>query len=244
MKCTQLVAALAVTLGLAQAASAAFIVETRSGGVGFANFGFGPSTTSASTSTATSAAVGITPAIGSIFGGDAPSGTTTPTPDAYTYKYTPSANADNKSFAVGTPLNSTGQLAFGNTGGGAGPYRIYATWPFTTNISAGNSPTNYVLNDGTSNVLSTSLNQNAALSEWHLLGEVVLDPAKTYTLTQTNTQVVTVDPFGGPSTFTNGFVSMRASAVLFQLVPEPSGVALGLLSAVGMLGAAWRGVKR
>ncbi|MGL4512621.1 MAG: hypothetical protein ACRCT8_05975 [Lacipirellulaceae bacterium] len=245
MKQTLTMAALAAVLGLAQVASAAFIVETRSGGKGFANFAFGPNTTSASNSTATSPAFGVTPAIGSIFGGDAPSGTTTPTPDAYTFKYTPGTDADNLVIPVNTVLNDDGGFGFGMPGGISGTYRVYTTWPNTSNISTGNNPANFALTDGAGTLFTATANQDADSpgglpgSEWVFLGEVTLTGGTTYTLTQTNTQVVVDDGFGTVS-YSNGFVSMRASAAMFQLVPEPASALMALCGLVA-LGARRRG---
>jgi hypothetical protein len=239
MKQTLTMAALAAVLGLAQVASAAFIVETRSGGKGFANFDT-PGTAPVSNSTATSPAFGVTPAIGSIFGGAAPSGTSTPTPDTYTYRYTPGVDADNLTIPVGTVLSDDGDFGFGMPGGITGTYRVYVTWPNTTNISAGNTPTNYKLTDGASTLLTATANQDADSpgglpgSEWVLLGEVSLTAGTTYTLTQTNTQSVVDDGFG-TITYSNGFVSMRASAAMFQLVPEPTSAATALCGLVGLV---------
>ncbi len=241
MKYTLSLLALAAAVGLASQASAAFLVEPRAGGKGFANYAPGANMVAASTSTATSAAVGITPAIGSIFGGDAPSGTTTPTPDSYLFRYTPGTDADNLSLAAGTALNNDGGVAFGLTGGTTDKYRVYATWPTTANISAGNSPTNYSLSDGSSTLLSVSVDQNdipvgTKGNEWFLIGEANLTAGTTYTVNQTNTQVVVDDGFG-TITYTNGFVSMRSSGVLFQRVPEP---ASALLAVLGLAAAGFR----
>jgi hypothetical protein len=243
MKYTLSLLALAAAVGLASPASAAFLVEVRTGGVGNSNFALGPNmAATVSTSTATSPAVGTTPAIGSIFGGGSPSGTTTPTPDEYLYSYTPGVDADNLSLATGTALNDDGDRAFGLTGGASGTYRVYTTWPNTTNISTGNNPTNYALSDGMSTLLSTSVVQDFDSpgglfgNEWVLLGEVELTEGTTYTLSQTNTQSIVDDGFG-TITYSNGFVSMRASGVMFERVPEPT---TALLAALGLAAAGFR----
>jgi hypothetical protein len=217
-------------------ANAAYIVETRSGGKGFADFGFGGDTTSASTSTATSAAVGTTTAIGSIFGGN---GTTV---DTYVYSYTPGSDADNTTFATGAILGSktnfpgNGNVSTGLTGGVSGTYRVYLTVPESINVSTLGSDFT-VTQDGASILLSdVNLNNGGtgpdtdpgtafvggANNSWHLLGTVALTAGNTYTVTQAS---------GDTS-----FVSQRGSAVMWELVapadvPEPAAlVGFGLAS--------------
>jgi hypothetical protein len=211
---------------------AAYIVETRAGGKGFADFSLGGSTAPASTSTATSAAVGTTTGIGSIFGGNGVPA------DVYIYSYTPGADADNTTFATGAILGSKtnfpGQanISTGLTGGESGTYRVYLTVPESTNVSALGSDFT-ITQDGTS-ILLENVNLNnggtgpdtdpgpafvgGANNSWALLGTVELTAGNTYTVTQT----------AGDSSF----VSQRGSAVMWELVtpavvPEP-GALLGL----------------
>ena len=180
------------------------------------NFSFGGDTTTASTSAA-STAVGLSQA-DSIFGGNG-----TAMPDTYLYSYTPSVDADNLQLGAGTLLNDDGDRATALTAGIATTHAVYATWPLTSNVSGG--LTNFALTDSNDAViLSTSIDQNAGGDgsghEWFLLGTFELDPSESYTLAQT--------------TSANTFVSMRAAAVMFEAVPEPSTVVLLTLAAVGL----------
>lgn len=167
------------------------------------NFSFGGDTTTASQS-APSTAVGLTGG-DSIFGGDGVA-----SPDTYLYTYTPGADGDNLTLPAGTPLNDDGDLASGLPSGSSGLYAVYATWPFTENVSGG--PTTYSLSDGVSTLFSVDIDQNGLGNEWVFLGESQLDAATTYTLSQ--------------EAGSNTFVSMRSSGVLFQRVPEPSTIVL------------------
>lgn len=191
---------------------------------------FGPMTASTSI---VGTAVGLTGG-DSLFGGNAVSGTTTPNPDTYIYTYDPDVDADNFGPAAGTLLNNDGDVLTALPGGGAGLYAAYATWPTTANVS--NSPTNYVLNDGTSDIAMVSVDQNAEDgNEWFKLFEFTLDPSKTYTVTQTNTQGFTAGvPGFSDDNYTNGFVSMRSSGVLFQQIPEPTSALLALAGVCGL----------
>jgi hypothetical protein len=240
MRLTKLIALLAA-FALAAPASAGYILEIDTDGLDdgvltfHPNFSFGGNTTSASQS-APAVAVGLTGG-DSIFGGNAPSGTTVNDPDTYVYTYSPGLDGDNDNGLIdtGTALNATGDFGSGLPSTVSDTYAIYAAWPLTSNVS--NPPTNYVLNDGTSDVFSISIDPNTNDGTWVKLGEVALDAAKNYTLTQTNTPVETIDPFGGDSTFTNGFVSQRAAAVFFDRIPEPTSA---LLALVGVAGLAFR----
>lgn len=211
--------------GLTTTSSAAYILEIDTDGLDdgvltfHPNFSFGGDTTTASQSAA-SPAVGMSGG-DSIFGGDG-----TQLPDTYVYRYKPATDGDNRALAAGTPLNNDGNFASGTPAGGGGLYTIYATWPFTSNVSGG--PTQYALSDGMNTVFSIQLDQNnagdpldppGAGGEWIPLGTAVLDANKTYTLTQTAT--------GG-----NTFVSMRSAGIMFEpghVVPEPSALCLVLL---------------
>ncbi len=215
------VSALIAVLGLSVVgltpASAAFVVrvDTDPGVTGAQpspNFGLGTGMTVFSTSTATSAAVGL--GLGSsIFGGDA----VLPDLDTYVFSYNPAVDGDNTAIAAGTALNAGGSLATGATAGATGDYNIYATWPFSTNVSGGS--TTFRLSDGTTDLFSVSLDQNSTGNEWIFLGSAALNASAQYQLFQV----------AGANTFT----SMRASGVMFDAVaiPEPGTfVALGAVA--------------
>lgn len=215
MTLTRMVAFVAI-LSFSASAFASFIVEPN--GVGSGNFAFGGDTTTASNSVASTAPG--TSGAASIFGGDGVA-----LPDTYLYTYTPGVDGDNVSIPVNTVLNNAdGEIAAGLTAGGTGTYKVYATWPFTSNVSGG--PTRYTLNDGGSDLFTIDLDQNGGGggigNEWYLLGTATLDASTTYTLTQ-------------EVTVSNSFVSMRSGGVLFELVPEPSTALLALLGAVAVV---------
>ncbi|MEM6750556.1 MAG: hypothetical protein AAF612_08810 [Planctomycetota bacterium] len=216
-------AAAALALTLAPAAHGTFILQIDTDGLDDGvltlnpNFAFGGDTTAASQSSA-SPAVGTTGG-DSIFGGNGVN-----EPDTYLYTYTPAVDGANSIIPFGQPLNDDGDVSNGLVAGGSAEYAIYATWPITSSVSGGD--TSYVLNDGVNDVLSVLIDQNAAGGfqdpggaglfaggEWVLLGTAFLDESTTYTLTQ--------QPTGG-----NTFVSMRASAILFEPVPEPASAAI------------------
>ena len=227
--------ALVLVVATGQSARAAFVVETRAGGKAFANFGFGGDTTTASASSATSAAVGGTPLIGSVFGGN---GTVS---DTYVYRYTPGPDADNTAYAPGSVLGSTtgfpgqGNVASGLTGGVSGTYRVYFTAPESTNVAVPSSDFT-ITQDGASIVVDdVNLNNGGtgpdtdpgpafvggANNAWWLLGTVELTAGTTYTVTQNSNGI--------------GFVSQRASGVMWELVPEPGAASLVVLG--GMVAA-------
>lgn len=199
---------LLATLNIAQAA---FLLEIDTdgdddGSVTFhPNFSFGGDTTTASSSV-TSPAFGTTGG-DSIFGGDGVA-----EPDTYVYTYTPSVDADNLVIPPGTDLGS-GNLATGFTGGGIGTYRVYATWPFTTNVSGG--PTRFTLSTTGATDVVIDIDQNGggagAGDEWVPLGDIELtDPDADITVTQIPTGV-------------NSFISMRAYGLLFEALDNPGG---------------------
>src|SRR5689334_17235876 len=125
---------LPVTLLLAiatmQCAQAAFIVECRSDGRGFANFSAPGGTPAASTKSTAAGCI----AANSIFGA----------PHTYIWKYSPGVDVDNYSPSAGTALGKywdavsgqaciTNVVATGTAGGGRGKYRVYACWPTSGN---------------------------------------------------------------------------------------------------------------
>ncbi|MEM7314597.1 MAG: hypothetical protein AAF497_15735, partial [Planctomycetota bacterium] len=157
-------------------------------------FSFGGDTTTASQS-APSTAFGTSGA-DSLFGGDGGA-----MPDTYVYRYEPAVDGDNLAVATGTDLGE-GDLASGLAAGGAGTYAVYATWPFTTNVSGGLTRYTVASDDGS---FSVDINQNDADDlmgaagrghVWVKLGEIPFS---------TGAIEVTQEP-----TAANSFVSMRA----------------------------------
>jgi len=164
------------------------------------NFAFGGDTTIASSSASTLGPLGM-PDGDSIFGGNGVS-----LPDTYTFSYTPGVDIDNFATAAGVALNADGDLTTGIAGGGTGTYNIYAAWPFTNNVSGGDTTFSIAHEDG---LLSVALDQNNKGGEWVFIGTAFLETGSTYTLSMSSTS--------------NTFVSMRASGVMFEAaVPEPS----------------------
>lgn len=222
------IAVAVITLTLSAAAQAAFILEIDTDGADDGvitfnpGFSFGGDTTTASQSV-TSTAFG-TSGGDSIFGGDGSS-----LPDTYVYSYTPSSDPDNLVIPAGTDLGG-GNLASGFTGGGAGTYRVYATWPFTSNVSGGD--TRYTISaPGAADVI-IDIDQNGggagAGSEWFLLGDIA------YSDLLSPIQVIQ------QPTVANTFVSMRSHGLLFEIitpgesVPEPGTLALLALALLGL----------
>lgn len=181
------------------------------------HFSFGGDTTTASQS-ASSSAFGMTGG-DSIFAGDGVN-----FPDTYVFSYDPGSDADNLVIPLGTDLG-LGVAASGITGGNPGNYAVFATWPFTENVTGGLT-TFTAATAGDS--FSVSLDLNGTGNQWVKVGEIVWS--------------------SGPITLTqeagaNTFVSMRSAGVLFEpvAIPEPSTFALGLL---GVLALGLRSRKR
>lgn len=210
-------AALIITASLAAAsAHGAYIFEIDTDGLDDGivtfnpDFSFGGDTTTASQS-APSMAFGASGA-DSIFGGDG-----SQFGDTYLYTYAPDAQPDNLAIPAGTDLGE-GNVATGLTGGGAGLYRVYATWPGTTNVSGG--LVNYTVTTGI-DAFSIDIDQNGGGAgrgdAWVLLGEIDYD-AGAIRVTQTAS--------------TNTFISMRAYGLLFERVPAPGTAVLMGLGAI------------
>ncbi|QDU90033.1 hypothetical protein Pla175_34320 [Pirellulimonas nuda] len=239
MKTTRVLLTIAAAAAMAPAADAAFLIQIDVDGVtnspsagtfNTTNFGFGGDTTSASFSS-TSATVGLGPG-NSIFGGNGANSL-----DTYLYTYTPGTDADNLALAAGAALNDDGDLASGLAGGSTGQYNVYATWPITNSISGG--LTTFSLSGGGGALFTTAVDQNSvngfvdpangqtfAGGEWVLVGTASLDASTTYTLAQT--------------AGSNTFVSMRATAVMFELVPgapvpEPASIGIAALAMLSTL---------
>ncbi len=219
----RMIGAVGVVVVLAQSAQGARLFEIDTDGADDGvltfnpDFSFGGDTTTASQSS-TSGAFGTTGA-DSIFGGDGVN-----EPDTYVYTYSPDTQPDNLAIPAGTDLGE-GDLATGLTGGGEGPYRVYATWPFTSNVSGG--LTRYeVVTGGDSFTVDIDQNGGGAGrgNVWVLLGEIDYTGGA-ITVTQSATDQ-------------NSFISMRAYGLLFEAVPSPG--AAGLLMGAGALAAARR----
>ena len=216
----------------ATTAQAAFIVEVHDSGLANGNFSFGGDTTSASASVP-SAAVGLV-GTNSIFGGNGATAA-----DTYIFSYTPGTDADNFSPAAGSLLGSTTgfgtETASGVAGGASGMYNVYWTTPSSTNVNAMGA--NFTLQSDGPDVVVLSVNGNdegtgadldggpafvgGANNAWYKLGTVELTAGNTYTVTQEATE--------------NSFVSMRSHAIMWEAVPEPSAIALGMISLLSLL---------
>lgn len=167
------------------------------------DFAFGGDTTAASQSIP-SGAIGMTGG-DSIYGGN---GSTFP--DTYVYTHSPDSQIDNLIFWGGEALGDR-NYASGATGGGAGTYAVYATWPGTDNVNGG--LTHYQI-DTTGDSVASSVDQNGpgGLDDgvsfgnvWVKIGEIEYTSGP-ITVTQTPTS--------------NTFISMRAAGVLFELMSE------------------------
>ncbi len=201
---------------------AAFLIEPPVGlGIGSSNFSFGGDTTSYRLSGSKSYALGLyTP--NSIYGGDGVN-----EPDTYLYSYTPGVDGDNRPITQGLAMNDDGDTSSGMSAGESGTYKVYATWPQSTNVDGG--PTLYELDGPYGTLFSVTVDQNEDAgyqqhltpggdgnmngNEWYCLGTVTLDASETYVLKQQPTQG-------------NTYVSMRSDGVLFDLVPEPTSAAV------------------
>ncbi len=203
----------------ASSASGSFIIEPNglASGNFFATNGTGSSTQAGEP---TLMAIGLTNGVASVFGGE-----------PYIYTYTPSTDTDNMAFTAGTVFNSAAGLSSsGMTGGAAGAYNVYLTYPQSGNNT--DMPALYdvdVDGDGTAD-LSSSYNQNVAdlttgmgIGLWELVGQInVTDPAQAITLTIS------------PSNLPAGFVGVRTAGVMFEAVPEPASASLLALAGFGI----------
>lgn len=196
---------------IANTAYAGYIVEIDTDGADDGvitwnpNFSFGGDTTIASQST-TSLAFGTTGG-DSIFGGDGFNAA-----DTYVYQYSPDSQSDNLLISNGQDLGN-GNFATGAVGGGSGLYSVYATWPYTENVTGGLT-TFGVSTSGDNFVIQ--IDQNFLGDEWIYLGDI------DYT-----SGMITVEQMS----VSNTFISMRSHGLLFEaVVPEPA-TALLLLAA-------------
>lgn len=236
MKFTQLGLAFLGAMLLASTASAAYLLEVDTDGdddgVLTYNPGFslGVNMVSASQSSA-SFAFGMTGG-DSIFGGsevdpNAPEfDPNQPVKNQYNYTYSPDSQADNLATTPHTDLGE-GNTASGRPGGGPGSYDVYATWPFSSNVSGGFT-TYDVSTAGDS--FSVFLNQNDVNlvgsagrgNEWAFLGSIDYSGSGSINVIQT--------------AGSNTFVSMRAAGVLFErTVPEPSSLFLAAFAGLTLV---------
>jgi peptidoglycan/xylan/chitin deacetylase (PgdA/CDA1 family) len=200
----QLTVALFVAVGMESSSlQAAYRVEVDTDGldngilVSSPDFAFGGDTTAAGQGGAGST-IGLTGG-DTIFGGNGVSAL-----DTYVFTYVPDSKLDNQYFDPGTPLGD-GNYASGATGGGAGRYAVYATWPTTSNVNGGLT-TYQVDTEGDS--ASFSVDQNEVGNVWVKVGEIDYTSGPV-TVTQTPTS--------------NTYVSMRAAGILFELMPDSPG---------------------
>lgn len=235
MKFTYLGLAFLGAMLFASTASAAYLLEIDTDGADdgvltfHPGFSFGVNMTGVSQSIAATS-FGLTGG-DSVFGGaerdpnDAGYDPNEPVLNQYNYTYSPDSQADNLVITPNQDLGE-GNNASGRTGGGAGSYDVYATWPFTANVSGGFT-TFDVSTAGDS--FSLFLNQNDVNlvgaagrgHEWAYLGSVIYSGSGSIDVSQT----------AGANTF----VSMRASGVLFErTVPEPTSLALAALAGLGV----------
>lgn len=196
-----------------QTASAALIVEVDTDGTDDGvltyspNFSFGGDTTTASQSIP-SLAYGMTGG-DSIFGGNGLN-----FPDTYIFTYDPSVDADNLTIPIYTALGD-GNYASGKPGGAPGIYSVYATWPFTTTVSGGDTRfSGSTAGDSFVTVFDQNRGGAGTGHFWYKVGEIDWNSGDI---------TITMQPTGG-----NSFVSMRAAGMLFEYeqVPEPSAMAL------------------
>lgn len=201
---------LTIILGLSVMARGAYLLEIDTDGTDDGvltynpRFSYGGDTTTASQSTPSTA--WGTNGADSIFGGDGSA-----QPDTYVYTYRPTLDADNLIIPAGTNLG--GGLATGAVGGLTGTYRVYATWPYSENVSGG--LTRYTVSTAGDSFF-VDIDQNFKGNVWILLGEIDFsNPASQITVTQEATEA-------------NSFVSMRSYALLFEAtaVPEPATLSL------------------
>ena len=213
-----------LTIASAQTLQAAFIVEPIAGGKAYANYAWiGGAGGVASVTALGGTAPGLSGINQSIFGGSV-------SPDIYRFSYTPGVDADNTVFTPGQHLGGNyaiENLASGVTGGGSGQYNVYATWIPSTGIT-GYGTTFEVSSDGPL-IVSPLIDQNTGgtgnpggNAGWFHLGTVSLTAGNTYT----------VDMY--PAAYT--YVSMRSAGIMWEVIPEPSTMALCIAGGLVLLG--------
>jgi peptidoglycan/xylan/chitin deacetylase (PgdA/CDA1 family) len=186
-------------------AQGAYLIEIDTDGLDDGNFAWNPDFSLGGDTTAVSQSVKATTICltggDSIYGGNG-------TQDTYVYTYSPDAQADNQYLDAGMALGD-GNFASGASGGVPGRYAVYATWPGTNNVTGG--LTNYQIETAGDSSIS-SIDQNGGVIAPDIFGNVWV-------------KVGEVDYTSGPITVTqtatsNTFISMRASAVLFERLAD------------------------
>lgn len=218
-----------LTFACVQTLQAAFIVEPVPGGKALANYSWigGAGGAARVNTTLGGTAPGLSGTGSHAWGG-------TVAPHVYQFSYTPGPDVDNTVYTPGLLLGdnyTVPNYATGLTGGGSGIYNVYATWVVSANIG---SPTtvanaNFLVSSDGPLLTPPTVNQNTGMSGgpggnagWFYLGTVGLTAGNTYT--------VVLDPI------VDNYVSVRMAGVMWEMVPEPSTLALAMVGGLLLFG--------